>query len=78
MGPFSTEFSTNEDKTQVARPPDDVSSLLTRAPLTLMHPLVKHCLQVGFASIFSPWVPTEELIEDLQSENISGIILCPS
>lgn len=35
MGPFSMEFSTNKNKKEIARRPDDVSSLLTRAPFTL-------------------------------------------
>ena len=32
MGPFSMEFVTNRNKKKTARTPDDVSSLLTRAP----------------------------------------------
>lgn len=35
MGPFSMEFSTNKSKKEIAKTSHDVSSLLTRAPLTL-------------------------------------------
>ena len=66
------EFSTNNHEGHIHGIPGDVSPLLTRT-IDSHAPVGEALSQVGFANVLSPWVP----IEDLQSENISGSILCP-
>lgn len=71
------EFSTSRQERQIVGSPDDVSSLLTGEPSTLMHLLVKQSFMVEFSRALSPWVPNEDLMEDSQNEHISRITLCP-